>query len=132
MALSADVIAATVLSIVVQERDVKKLATLCLRQLHTTLASEMQAVPETEHTAKHHSMKEQMRVVKAVLANLTLNELREQWQTWDSEHASSIWSAFGTAESSSFANEDDAAANDEDDIVEYHNSTRPAKKAKIV
>jgi Cullin family len=95
--ISAGVIAATALNIVVIEKKLK-LANLCLKQLRAALASEINAVSDTEQKT---SLSEQLRVVTAVLAGkLTLNELREEWQSrWSSSiHVSSIWSAFNTAE----------------------------------
>jgi Cullin family len=136
--LNADVMAATVLNIVVREKNLK-LANLCLKQLRATLASEIEAVSATEQKV---SLSEQLRVVTAVLAgNLTLNELREEWQKWSSSstHISSIWSAFNKAETSCSTTQDadddyvkPIKSGDDGDDDNLTSAERPAKKAKIV
>jgi Cullin family len=129
--LSADVIAATALNIVVKVKELK-LANLCLKQLRAALASEIKAVSDTEQKA---SLSEQLRVVKAMFAGeLTLNELHEEWQKWSSSstHVSSIWSAFNTAETSSTI--EAAAATNSVDVEcsrdSYDTSVRPARKLR--
>jgi hypothetical protein len=103
--LSADAITETELDIVV--RTEWKLADLCLKQLRTTLTAEIASVPDTEHTA-NDSLCEQLGAVNGALAGrLTLNELREQWQTWDSTYVSSLWSAFDETEPSCATKDDE-------------------------
>jgi hypothetical protein len=73
--LSAEVIECTKLDIVVK-REVK-LAEICLKQLRTSLKSDLASTSDEQHKA---SLREQLRVVTSVLAGkLTLNELYEHW-----------------------------------------------------
>ena len=88
--LSAEVLECTRLDIVV--RIEVKLADLCLKQLRIALASEMKSKSDAEQRA---SLNEQLRAVNgALVGKLTLNELHEQWQEWDSKYVSTLWSAF--------------------------------------
>jgi hypothetical protein len=88
--LSAEVLECTRLDIVI--RIEVKLADLCLKQLRIALASEVKSKSDAEQRA---SLNEQLRAVNgALVGKLTLNELHEQWQEWDSKYVSTLWSAF--------------------------------------
>jgi predicted metal-binding protein len=95
--LSVKVIECTRLDIRVEVKGGElKLADLCLKQVRIALASELKSI--TEQKA---SLCEQLRIVNGALAgSLTLNEIREEWQTWDSKYVSTLWSAFNRTETS--------------------------------
>eukprot|EP00953_Heterococcus_sp_UTEX-ZZ885_P003907 2615-Heterococcus_DN1.PRE.5 len=127
--LSAEVIECTRLDIVVKKEP--KLAEICLKQLRTSLESDLVSTPDEQHKA---SLREQLRVVTSVLAGkLTLNELYEHWETWPPTYVSSLWSAFNKDETASVtadvAGDDSIVHDDDDDGI---TAERPTKKAKVV